>query len=87
MIVIVILALALISGGILSVVNAVDIEKDYVDLCDDSYLVRRKGHVTFKNYYRHYNYYFETKYLPAELCDDFERIRDSQAATAVSDFY
>ena len=75
MIVTVILALALFSGGILSVVNAADIGRNYVNSCP--------GYVRYK---RRSSSYFDKYYMSREMCDDFERIRDSQVATAVSDF-
>ena len=74
MIVTVILALALLSGGIPTAVNAADVKKGYIDYCDDN--IRR------------YNYgIYDYNYVVIEPCDNFEQIRDSQAATAVSDFY
>ena len=78
MIVTVILTLALLSGGITSAVNAADVKKDYIDVCDDAF-----DRLYQYRFHDDYDYVFD---LLTEICDNFEQIRDFQAATAVSDF-
>ena len=65
----VLLALALISGGAASAANAANISEDIDDACD-----------RIDNYPQ----YPDVQNILEEICDDAERLRNSQAASAVS---